>query len=90
MTWDCYTNTEPVARKEYRCDAADCIHRVICFEDLEGDEIPVYQKAKAEGFKILKGTKYLKTSGFWEGEPSVFRARPDLDEICLKYSLYDE
>lgn len=90
MTWTVATNSEPVARKEYRCDAAECIHRVAGESDFDGDDLVAYQQARAEGFKILKGTKYMKTSGFWEGEPSVFRARPDLDALCIKFDLYDD
>ena len=89
MTWNVATDTEPVARKSYRCDACDCFHSIAEKSDLTPEEEAVYEKAAADGFKIPKGTKYFKTSSFWDGEPSVFRARPDMDAICQKYDLYD-
>jgi hypothetical protein len=79
-----------VARKDYHCQASDWINNMMGGEDFTPEELVIYKKAKAEKFKILKGTKYLKVDGFWEGEPSVFRARPDMDAICQKYELYRE
>ena len=90
MGWDVATNTEPVARKEYRCQASEWVNNMMARDELTEDELEVYEKAEAEGWKILKGTKYLKTDGFWDGEPSTFRARPDMDAICQKYHLYHD
>ena len=90
MGWDVATDTQPVARKDYHCQASDWINNMMVRNDLTSDEREAYEKAEAEGWKILKGTKYIKTDGFWDGEPSVFRARPDMDAICKKYELYQE
>ena len=90
MSWDEATNTEPTARKEYRCQASEWVNNMMGRDDFTPDELIIFDKAKAEKFKILKGTKYRKVSGIWEGESSVFRARPDMDDICLKYDLYDD
>jgi len=89
MSWDVATNTEPVARKNYMCDACDCFHRMADKGDLTPEEEVAYEAAAADGFKIPRGMKYLKTHGFYDGEPSVFRARPDMDAICIKYDIYD-
>jgi len=89
MTWDIATNTEPVARKEYHCQASDWITNYMCDDDFTPEELIIFKKAQAEKFKILKGTQYRKVSGIWEGESSVFRARPDMDDICQKYDIYD-
>ncbi len=89
MEWDVATNTEPVARKEYICQASEWINNRCCRDDLTPDEQILYDKASSDGFKITKGMKYRKTDGFYDGEPSVFRARPEMDDICLKYDMYD-
>jgi len=90
MTWDIATNTKPKARKEYRCQASECINNIMGPGDFTPEELIDWNQAKDEGFKILKGTVYMKTDGIWEGEASVFRARPAMDDICIKYLLYDE
>ena len=92
MSWENSTITTPVARKEYHCQASDWIDNSIGWDEQEYDEEdrPVIRQAKAENCKILKGTRYVKVSGKWDGEFHVFRARDDLDSICKKYDLYQE
>lgn len=92
MSWSlCRVRTQ-VARKDYRCDAADCIGDKLGWDEREYEEEdrPAIHRAKEEGFKILKGSRYVKVDGVWEGEWSVFRAREDLDAICHKYEMYRE
>jgi len=88
--WDVATYSEPVARKEYRCQACEWIDNMMSRDDLTPEERVLYDIARADGFHILKGEKYRKTDGIWEGSSSVFRARPDMDDICNKYDLYAE
>lgn len=88
--WELSTHTTPVARKEYDCGAWQWIDNAGLGErDFEPDELQTIKKAERERFKILKGTKYICVRGKWEGEFSTFRARADLDKICLKYDLYE-
>lgn len=87
--WEFCEEIKPIAKKDYCCDASDYISEMDdC--DFCSDDIEVIEKARVEGNKILKGTKYIKISGKWDGEFAVFRARPDLDEICRKNNLYRE
>jgi len=89
--WDLAETTTPVARKEYPCGAWDWICNAGLDElDYKPEDWRVIQDAKKEGCKILKGSKYTKTSGKYDGEFSVFRARIDLDKICQDYGLYPE
>lgn len=93
MGWDFCNQTTPQARKRYHCDASDWINNfgledVVC--DCTDDEKAALKRAEQEGWKILPGTKYVKCSGVWEGDFSVFRARPELNAICLRLDLYDE
>ena len=89
MHWNFETESHPVATKEYHCQASDWI---IAAGENEGDYDPedweIIQKARAEGWKILPGTRYLKISGLFDCDWTTFRAREDLDEICHKYDLY--
>lgn len=89
--WEMQTITNPVARKDYDCGASVWIDHA-SYDDAEYDEkdLQTIRKAKAENNKILKGTRYLKITGKWEGEFDTFRAREDLDAICHKYELYPE
>ena len=92
MVWDWATVTEPKASKQHHCDASEWIANTIGFEEgaFAKEDIPAMRQAKAEGYKILKGTRYINVKGKFDGEFSVFRARKDLDAICKKYDLYEE
>jgi hypothetical protein len=91
MSWDFYTSTMPVAKKDYPCDAWVWISNAnLSDDDFEEEDREIIFKAKSEGYKILKGTKYSKTKGMFNGEFTTFRSRIDLDDICKKYDLYEE
>lgn len=89
--WEIETVTYPMARKEYHCQASDFISDGSLDEkDFDHEDWAIIKAAEKEKFKIIKGTRYIKVSGKWEGEFTVFRARFDLDEICRKEELYYE
>ena len=91
MSWSLITETMPIARKDYPCEGAEWIARA-AYPDSEydADDLAVIKQAKAEGNKILKGTKYIHIKGIFDGEWSVFRARIDLHNICEKYGCYPD
>jgi len=89
MGWEMETRTDPVARKDYHCQASDWI----CESGRDESEYEVkdwatIKKAKSEDWKILKGTKYVKVSGKYDGDFATFRAREDLEDICQRYEIY--
>lgn len=91
MTWEMGTTTTQTARKDYHCQASDWILNAGLSErDYDPVDWAELEKAKSEGWKILKGTEYIKMQGKWDGEFSTFRARPELNAICQKYDLYFE
>lgn len=91
MGWELESVTQPVARKDYHCQASDWVERAGLEEaDYSAEDWATIEKARAENWAIKKGTQYTKTEGKWEGEFSVFRARLDLDAICQKYGIYQE
>lgn len=91
MGWDCYTNTKPIARKEYDCQASDWIENgdVINQGVLSISEYRQIIKARRNKYKILKGQRYYKIEGKFDGEFTVFRAIPELNDICYKHNLYE-
>jgi len=90
MSWTFSKVTFPVARKNYRCEASDWISNSMRYGDLTEEDQAIWEKAKKEGCKILKGTRYKKITGKYEGEMSTYRARLDLDDLCCRYSLYPD
>lgn len=88
MSWSLLKETHPVARKEYHCEASDWIGNNCDLNELTLNELAVFEKAKSERFKIMPGTKYVKITGIYNGEFSTFRARADLNKICLDRDLY--
>ena len=84
-------NETPTARKDYHCDA--------CERLLEGGEPDFTRytvgewahilKAKANGYKIKIGDKYMKQVNVHYGDIGTFRAIPEIHAICAKYEYYD-
>jgi len=87
--WDLAKDSKPVARKEYKCQAWPWIDNGISFDDLDATEKEVIEKARKEGFKILKGTRYLRVDGKWDGEFTTYRARLDLQKICDDHEIQE-
>ena len=91
MGWEFADTTTPIAKKDYHCEASDWILGAGWNEnDWTQDELTIIHRAQRERWKILSGTRYIKVTGKWEGEFTVFRAREDLDAICKKYGFYDD
>ncbi len=91
MGWELATESQPVARKVYHCEASDWIDNCGFDEsDYSPEDWAAIEKARAENWEIRTGTKHLKIQGKWEGEFSTFRARLELDAICHKYQIYQD
>jgi len=83
-------NSNPTARKDYFCDACEYILN----NGINGlgwtiSELRIIVKAKRKGYKIIKGEKYIHQVGIYNGDFGVFKAIPEIHELCLKYDLYD-
>lgn len=89
--WDVATTTTQTARKDYQCEASNWIIECGLGEvNFSFTELRLIAKAKRDGWKIKKGQQYVKVCGKWDGEWSVFRARPEIDDLCQKYDIYKD
>jgi len=89
MSWELSTESIPISRKIYNCQAAEFLSYGNKYE-FEQEDIKIIEDARLQDFKILKGTKYFKIKGKYDGEFSTFRARLDIHNICIKYDLYPD
>lgn len=83
-------DARPIAKKDYSCDACDYILK----NGIDGNNYPISElrkivKAKMNGYKILKGERYVMQVNKLDGDFYVFRAIPEMHELCLKYELYE-
>ncbi len=83
----------PVARKDYPCIASIWL-REMGFHgtgtNLSFTEFRSIIKARSHGWKILKGEKYVKQNNIQDGKMVVYRAIPEIHEICLKFDCYSD
>ncbi len=89
MSWDFFNTTSPIARKDYPCDACEWLINTSP-DFLSEEEKALFKEAEEDNFKIRKGTAYMKLKGKWDGEFSVFRARPEINEICMRHRIYQD
>jgi len=81
------------SRKDYVCDACKImldygsIDQIVKDFNLSDSEISVLKKAKENNYLIKKGEIYYKQINTFDGF-CVFRAIPEIDDICRKYGLY--
>lgn len=88
-----YPTKRPIARKDYHCDASDTIAAVWFDADIETlteQEKADYRIAENNGFKVLKGERYVYQAGAYDGSFYTFRGIPALVDICHKYELFGE
>jgi len=90
MTWNFESTNLQIARKDYECDACVWVNNSLCdfIDELSFTEKRELVKARRQKCKILKGDAYSKTKGMWEGEFSVFRAIPTINQICHDHDIY--
>lgn len=86
------SKSEPLARKEYSCDASVWFYN--CAMPVENgmftyEELRAIVKARRSSWCIKPGQKYLKFAQIQDGDFCVFRAIPEMHAICRKYDLYD-
>ena len=82
--------TNPVARKDHYCDA--CTYLLEVGYNGIGLSFHEYRdivKAKRNGYKIKKGSKYLNQFNTDGGDCWSFKAIYEIHRICVRLDIYD-
>jgi len=82
------------ALKDYYCDACEnlCADDFMHHPDDYGVSYAdkrILVKIRREGYKVLKGTKYIYQVGIYDGFYAI-HCRIDAVDICQKYNLFEE
>ena len=85
---------EPVARKDYPCEASEWLVEDCYYLDdigsLTFSEKKVLVKARRNNWKVKKGDKYIRfTQRSCEGQIFDSKVIPEIHAICLKYDIYE-
>lgn len=83
------SETHPVAKKEYACNACEWLLNA-GLPEMPYSEAKLFVLARRDGYKIKKGQRYLKQASIFGGDFCCFRARPEIHALCLKYDVYQE
>ena len=86
------SESTPVARKNYGCDACNWISEGMpdVLEGLSYSEIRAIVKARNNGWRIMKGQKHLQaTIVSCDGDLVSWRAIPAIHDICMEHDIYD-
>ena len=81
---------EPIARKEYWCDASEYVRESLSQTEFTYAEYREIVKAKRQGWKIKAGQKYVKQVQADGGEIITYRAIPAMNDLCNKYDLFPD
>lgn len=84
------------ARKDHHCNACEWL-RMNCSDskslfneyDFTEEEKESILKAESNKWMIKKGESCEYRVGIWDGEFYAFYIIPEIDDICVKYDLYD-
>ncbi len=90
MEWEFSKKSTPIARKTYECDACDWLDNLWYenFNILSFQDKKLLVKLRKNRL-ITPGEKYLKISGKFEGEFTIFRAKLTADYLCKKMGFWD-
>lgn len=85
-----HTRNIKKARKDHACMASVWLRE--CLGDLSSltfGELRVIAKARKNGWKIKAGEPYIRQNNIQDGEYYVFKAIPEIHQICLKHKVYE-
>jgi len=84
-------DTTQIASKDCACDACAAWHRSGYGQsDVSADDWLIIEGAQADKWKIRKGEQYRKIVYKDGGEFVTYRARIDMDALCLRLKLFDD
>ena len=85
------SQSTPVARKTYGCDACVWLTEggMDFLDEMTFTDKREIVKARQNGWRILKGEKHTQATLIsCDGDMISWRAIPAIDEICKKYDIY--
>jgi len=86
------SSVERTARKDHEDSAGvwirECLSDIRSCGELTFGELRTIAKAKAKGWKILKGEKYIDSVTKQDGVLYQFKYKPEINSICQKLDLY--
>jgi len=77
----------PVARKDHNCSACEWIREDM--RDFTFAELREIVIAKRNGWKIKKGQKYIKQINICDGDFGVYKAIPEIHDICIEHDMFE-
>jgi hypothetical protein len=81
------------ARKDHHCDSCAYIRDTVYKDEapykFTEDDLKVWEKAKANNYRIKKGDPYRKVIGVYDGQMQEFKCIPELDDICNRLDFYE-
>ena len=85
------TNERRTARKVYACDATEWFHKCgMGRHDLTPDQQVMFDAAEAAKGRILPGQVYHYKRAVCDGQMQTWRARLDMESVCLAHGLFDD
>lgn len=84
------SESRPIARKPHRCGAYEWIMETYEDGSFTYQELRQIAKVRRNKGMIMPGQKYIRQAQIYEGDFCVFKALPDMDEICRKYDIYPD
>lgn len=91
--WNVIHETKQKARKNYHCDSSgyllDLYSQGIDTK-FTFTEMRAMVEARQSNCTIFKGETYIRQFNGDGGDTCVWRAKPEIHEICIKYKLYED
>lgn len=91
MIADIISDTTQIAAKSYPCAACEIwLNTGYDQSDVSAGDWLIVEGAKADNWRIHKGTKYRKIVSVDNGQFSTYRLRLDMDALCQRLNLYED
>jgi len=85
------TNERRKARKGYKCDATAWFHNYgMGRHDLTPEQQVLFDASESDKGRILPGQVYHYQRAVYDGQMQTWRARLDMQSVCLALGLFDD
>jgi len=85
------TDERRTARKSHKCDATAWFHNYgMGRHDLTPEQQAIFDAAEADNGRILPGQVYHYQRAVYDGRMQTWRARLDMQSVCIAHGLFDD